>query len=346
MKKPALLALILASTASLSGAAENGPIASPIAGFIAFEAPGATDPAKPQLSLKSTGLVRPVEFEGTTEAVRGKVLIDIRATWRDGEFGATNGTLATATHYVEITTGLQAGVMVDIVKTNAATHTLNLGQALPVNTGAKVGYRIRRHWTLGSLFGPANDIGFLPGTEKTADKIAIYFGTGFDTFYYSNGDAGTGWRRVGGRNVDAANYRIYPDDGISISRTGTGPALTFVKGQLKTGRTTVAMLRGMNLLGNVYPVSMTLASSGLFTGNPGTGLRPGTAANADQVLIFNGTTYDTYYYQQRDVRFGIGWRKTTDPRKDASATEIPGGVAIGILRRAAPFNWRVPAHPL
>ena len=114
---------------------------------------------------------------------------------------------------------------------------------------------------------------------------------------------------------------------------------------LKTGRTTVPVMRGMNLLGNVYPVSMTLGSSGLYTGNPGTGLRPGTAITADQVLIFNGTAYDAFYYQ-RDARLGTGWRKTTDPRTDAATTEIAAGTAIGITRRAAPFNWKIPAHPL
>ena len=345
MKKTALLALILASTASLSGAAENGPVASPIAGFIAFDVPGATDPAKPQLSLKSIGFVRPVEFEGTTEAIRGRILIDTDATWRDGEFSAAAGTLATATHFVEITSGPQTGVMVDIVKTNATAHTLELGQALPVNTGAKVGFRVRRHWTIGALFGPGNDLGLLPGNEKTADTIAIYYGNGHDTFYYSNGPAGAGWRRIASGTTDQANYRIYPDDGIVITRAGTGPALTFIKGMLKTGRTTVPMLRGMNIVGNVYPISMTLASSGLFTGNPGTGLRPGSARTADQVLIFNGISYDTYYYQ-RDTRLGTGWRKTGDPRTDVSTTEIPGGNAVGIMRRSAPFNWKIPVHPL
>lgn len=340
MKTSALLALILASTASLSGAAENGPVASPIAGFIAFDVPGATDPAKPQLSLKSIGFVRPVEFAGTTEAIRGRILIDTDATWRDGEFGAAAGTAATATHYLEIATGPQTGVMVDIVNTNAVAKRLILGQALPANTGAKVGYRIRKHWTLGSLFGTANDIGLLPGTEATADKDAIYYGTGHDTFYYNNG-----WRRTGRDLTDQSSYRIYPDDGVAITRTGTDSAITFIKGMLKTGRTTVPVMRGTNLLGNVYPVSMTLGSSGLYTGNPGTGLRPGTAITADQVLIFNGTAYDAFYYQ-RDARLGTGWRKTTDPRTDASTTEIAAGTAIGINRRAAPFNWRIPAHPL
>ena len=104
------------------------------------------------------------------------------------------------------------------------------------------------------------------------------------------------------------------------------------------------MLRGTSVIGNVYPVSMTLASSGLFTGDPATGLRSGSATAADQVLIFNGTAYDTYYYQ-RDARLGNGWRKTTDPRADAATTEIPGGATVSILRRSAPFDWKIPAHP-
>ena len=92
--------------------------------------------------------------------------------------------------------------------------------------------------------------------------------------------------------------------------------------------TTVAVMRGKNLLGNAYRVSMTLGSSSLYTGDPGTGLRPGTAKTADQVLIFNGTDYDVFYYQ-RDARLGSGWRKTTDPR----ASAVMRFTVVGALKK-------------
>jgi hypothetical protein len=90
---------------------------------------------------------------------------------------------------------------------------------------------------------------------------------------------------------------------------------------------------------------MTLASSALHTGSTNTGIAAGSLITADQILVWNGSYYDTYYYQASGLG-GVGWRKVGDLVADASSTSIPAGSSI-ILRRLAgsPFEWKVPAHP-
>jgi hypothetical protein len=104
---------------------------------------------------------------------------------------------------------------------------------------------------------------------------------------------------------------------------------------------------GLNIVGNPYAAPMTLGTSNLFTGNPATGVASGTATSADEVRVFNGLTYDTYYYSDGGL-VGAGWRKqgSNPANADQGATPIPVGVAILVSRKApGDFNWVSPQHP-
>ena len=103
------------------------------------------------------------------------------------------------------------------------------------------------------------------------------------------------------------------------------------------------MLTGYTLLGNVYAAGMTFGSSGLWTTDPNTGLAGGTSLTADQVLMWNGTGYRTFYYQTSGLG-GTGW-KEFGVSGDASTTAIPINTALFIKRSGAPFNWFAPQHP-
>jgi hypothetical protein len=95
----------------------------------------------------------------------------------------------------------------------------------------------------------------------------------------------------------------------------------------------------------MYPTNMTLADSGLFTGDPATGVAGGTTTSADQILVWNGVSYDTYYYQTSGLG-GTGWRKAGFPTADASADVIPVGSSLILKRKTVNgFNWIVPQHP-
>lgn len=319
---------------------QGNSVASEVAGFLSFDVPGSGDAQNPQLSYKSVGLVNRVEYQGKTEFVRTKLLKDAQATWTENQFNPPGAKIDTATHYVEITSGPATGVIVDILRTDSTRKMLILGQAIPKKSGAEVTYRIRRHWTLATLFGMANQAGLHAGDADSADQISIYNGKGYDSFYYSNGEAGTGWRRVGGGDEDQANHKIYPDDGLLVRRADATPVSSVVTGIVKTGKTSIPVHLGTNVIGNVYPTPITLASSKLYTGNANTGVRGGNAKSADKVLIYNGSDYDTYYYQT-NATLGTGWRKNGDPRADVGATEIAAGGAF-VLKRGGKvgFNWK------
>jgi uncharacterized protein (TIGR02597 family) len=321
-------------------------VSSEIAGFIPMTIPGGPGDGTAQLSLKAIGLVQPVEHRGVSEAARSNVLFDDDADWTDNQFSPPHATAATATHFVEITTGPRAGLLFDIIGTDQARHRLKLAQALPKNIGTRVGYHIRRHWTIADVFGPHNEAGLLAGAATEADQIWIYDGPKYEAYFFSTGEQGDGWRKVDGGTDDRATRKIYPDDGLVIQRKGVGAIQPIVKGMVKTGPALIPIRKGLNIVGNVYAAPLTFASSRLYTGNTATGVRAGaTAAAADKVLLFNGTDYDSYYYQ-RNANYGNGWRREGDRVTDMRETPIDAGSAVAIKRRGTTgFNWKVPQHP-
>lgn len=216
------LGLGLHTTFSAEAQTAAGPVASEVVGFAAFDVPGASQAGTPQLSMKGIGLIRSIEYQGTAEAIRGKTLTDKQAVWTNNQFNPPKATLATATHYLEITSGPMAGALFDIVQTDAAHHTLTVAQVLPAKIGSNAGFRVRMHWTLASLLGVANQAGLQSGDEATADLVSIYNGKRYDNFYYSNGAAGNGWRRVGGGNVDMSGRQIIP---TTVWRSRAAPPL-------------------------------------------------------------------------------------------------------------------------
>src|SRR5207248_845217 len=113
---------------------------------------------------------------------------------------------------------------------------------------------------------------------------------------------------------------------------------------VKTGQTSIPVATGYSLLGNVYAAAMTLSSANLYTGDSSTGLAGGNLVTADQVMFWNGTGFNTFYYQTAGVG-GTGWRQTGDSFTNASATPIPVGAALFVKRTGNPFNWIAPQTP-
>jgi len=210
-------------------------------------------------------------------------------------------------------------------------------------------FRIRKHWTIASVFGTTNQAGLQGGTSSTADTVLVYSAAtgGYDVYYYSTrGLPGVGWRKAGAGAVDQANTVLYPDDGLLIQRKQTGNVNVVLMGAVKTGQTSFPVVAGLNILANPFAAPMTLGSSGLYKGD-GSALVAGTAATADQVQIFNGTAYDTYYYSSGGAA-GTGWRLDdgNNSTVDQAAVQIPVGASFLVQRRSGTaFNWVAPQHP-
>ncbi len=287
------------------------------------------------ISFTGLGMTRPVEYQGSAEAVGAKTLTDNQAAWTDNQF---NG----VPHYVEIVSGPAAGTTYDVTATDAASKTITLAQNLAAGVAADVSFKVRKHWTIATVFGASNEAGLQAGDAATADLILIFNGTAYDRYFYQTG---TGWQNANSPGPDAGSTVIYPEEGVLLSRKQAGPVNVALMGAVKMGQTSVPIFTGINIVGNVYAAPMTLDSSKLYTGDPATGLASGDATTADQVRIYNSETggYDVYYYQEGG--FGSGWRNAVKPTVDAKSTPIPVGVSVVIKRNGANFNWTAPQHP-
>jgi uncharacterized protein (TIGR02597 family) len=325
---------------SLPAAAQTATATTDPVGFITLNVAG-----NGAVSFKSLGLSRQVDYQGNAESITGgNTIIDLDSAWTDDLYNGANGA-----YYVEITgpTGAAGiGTTYDIQQTSAANQSITVAQTFANGITAGATFRIRKHWTVAGVFGATNGGGLASGDANTADTVRVYGASGsYDTFYYSNVAGDLGWRKVNVGGVDQAGRVIYPDDGLVITRKAATAANVILMGSVKTGQTSSPILTGMNVVANPYAASMTLADSGLYTGDSSTGLAPGGASRADLVQIFNGTTYDSYFYSN-SAGVGTGWRKAGGGSVDQASVQIPVGASIIIQRKfAAPFNWVSLQHP-
>lgn len=335
-----LAAVILIGSAS-SILAQTTVTTDPV-GFITLNSGGNGGGAEPSFSFRSLGMTRAVEYQGSAESVGTNTLVDNEATWTDNQFNGAAGA-----HFVEIISGPRAGTTYDIQTTAAASKTLTLTQNLGSGITAPVSFKVRKHWTIATVFGANNEGGLTGGTSTTADQIMVQNGASFDSYYFqTSGGGGIGWRKSGVPDVDASGTVLFPEEGMIIKRTQSAAANVVLLGAVKTGQTSVPIVQGNNLIGNVYAANLTLASSNLYTGDPGTGVAGGAQGDADEVLIYNETTknYVTHYYKIGGLG-GNGWRNANDG-SDATSASIPVGSSIIVRRKGATgFNWVVPQHP-
>ena len=299
-----------------------------------------------RLNFGALAMVPNQVYQGTASGAAGTTVTDSAATWTDDAFNGPNGA-----HYLEVmsiggsTVASGVGSTYAIIDCVAATGTITLGSALTAGVTAPFVFCVRKHWTISSLLGATNSTGLQGGTPATADQLLIWNGSRHETYYYQTaGIGGTGWRKIGDQSSDAGGTILDPSTAMLVKR-GSGTAVNvIVSGAVKSRPAFVAITKGYNYVGNPYPVSMTLASSGIYTGNNSTGIAGGTsAATSDQVLIWNGSDYTTYYYNSS----AGGWRSATDAGTNADSTSITGNSSLIVHRLNDPaFTWKIPVHPV
>lgn len=298
-----------------------------------------------RLTFTATQFLRSTKHSGVATLTGSGQLHDVSAAWAEGAFNGINGS-----HYVEIlkvngqSSGFGVGLTRTISATSAAEKTLTLESPFPEGLAAPLEYRVISHWTLGSVFGLANSAGLQGGTAVTADLVQLWNSSGYDSYFFqTSGVGGVGWRRVGDQSTDASGTVIRQDQSILIKRSGV-PALPLVlHGWVKTGQGAMEIANGYNFMPNPFAEALTLGSCGLFTGDPLTGIAPGNAAGADQVMLWNGASYDTYYFQTLGLG-GTGWRKAGAQSVDAAQTKIEAGTSIIVWRKHPDgFTWNIPS---
>lgn len=339
--KALLFPLLLSAlfTASSSRAQSS----SSIVGFSKLPVTGGSGTGTAALSFHTLSTRPAPVYESTATTATGSLLTDSAPSWTQDQYSGT--------HSLEVisssgsTTAPGVGTCYNITTMVVATGVITIEGTLDERLVAPLEFRIAKHTTLADVFGATNTSGLAGGSATTADQVMLWAGPGFTTYYYqTSGIGGTGWRKLGAPSVDAAGTIIPPHAGIVIRRGASSTTDVVLTGAVKAGQTTAVLSRsGYHFVGNPYFAAMTLTSSGLYTGDALTGLLGGSSASAaDQVLLWSGNSYASYYYNT-DVS---AWRSTTDATTDAGPTSIAGGAGFVILRRSADtVRWTAPQHP-
>jgi uncharacterized protein (TIGR02597 family) len=313
-------------------------------GFITLEVAGTNNAAPNALSFLGLGMTQPVALQATLESASGTTVVDDQASWTDDQFNGANGS-----HYIELISGSGAGKIAYIVDTLDASNSLVLDEDISASITPGTSFRIRKNWTLASIFGATNSAGLGSGTASTADEVLIYdpVSAQYKTYYYKTAGitGGTGWRSTASLSADESNTPIEPTAGILVRRKQASNITFPLTGAVKLGPTKYSVFGGNNFAGNIYPTNtLTLGNSMLLE----SGFAGGSASTADLVLIYdqstNPPTYKTYYYKTVGITGGTGWRSTASLSEDASGVVLPSGKAVIIQRKGGrpAFEWTAP----
>lgn len=249
--------------------------------------------------------------------------------------------------FLEIRSGSFAGWHSDIIATDGTSDSIRLKESLPGDIDDSVRYVIRRHWTIGSVFGQNNESGLKSGNDITADQILLLdTNTGvYRQIYYSDDaspfGSGVGWREVDHGLADRSTEVLPFVQGILIQARSPADKQIRLVGAVKVGQTRLQISQGVNLISNID------ASGGQTLG--GLGLVPGLGTGSDlvadavliPVAVGQDVSYDHYFYSTGDV-FGTpsGWQKV-GVIGDQADTVLPIGASYLIERRGLPTQVTV-----
>ncbi len=310
-------------------------------GFMTIDLPVGSD------TIVAAPLSKAPVFQGAVTSLNGFV---VTVT------GATFGDLTTSPHYVQATTGSQAGMIFDVASNTTDTITLVDNGVTPAGLSAGATFKVIPYWTLGSLF-PSTDQGvsFTPSTgtlipqRRTQLLFPNVTGTGINRapstgyFFVTN----TFWRSTASGSVNADATPILPDSYFIVrnpTNAASGLKLT-VAGSVNTGPMAVQLDRlgtapndNYVSLGRAMDITLNnlgLITSGAFTPSTGTAI----PQRRDQLLIFNNAATGfnkapstSYYYVTNSGT--NSWLSTATGTNDVGTNVIPAAVGY-VIRKAA-----------
>ncbi|MGA2140222.1 MAG: hypothetical protein ABSH14_15305 [Verrucomicrobiia bacterium] len=308
-------------------------------GFITLTANGTTLGGVGALSYLGLGMTQIPTNRGVISTISGTKITTSSVLPNNGFASGASGPL----YFIEFLDGAHPGLLDDIVSNDTASVFTGTNDATAVS-GATM-YKIYPHWTVATVFGPNDESGLMGGGAiGSADNILIPLQSSqtFAKYYWFNGKGTVGWKDGSGNLV--GNVRIFPDQGILISKATTTNLTIKLIGAVKLGPTLIPVGGTNTFLGNVYATSaMTLTNSKLYTGNAATGLTGGGSVGAaDNVLIHqDGGTYAKYYWF--NGKGTVGWKDISG--NDASNVAISNGVSVLISLQTGHngFNWAAAA---
>lgn len=233
--KPTLSYALLAALAAVSPALAVDATTTPV-GYYSFD-------GKSGGNLFIPSLVKPAVFAGSLTAAGSTTLTVATGSLTANAF---NEGAVYATHYVEITSGPNTGVVLDIVSNTSSVITLADNVSSLSLTGSE-SIRIRPHTTLKSSLASAE-----ASLSVYSDTATFSASDGSFVTYIYGADGGNGWSS----DFVAADGDLRPvPPGTGFVLGLSGDAQLAVSGEVKTNPTVVMLTAGVeNYVGPLNPL--------------------------------------------------------------------------------------------
>lgn len=274
------------------------------------------------------------QANGRITAVGTNTITNSAAGWTDAALAAAGNP-----YFINFTSGANAGRMFQITANTATQLTVNpqgldlTAQSFVVG-GSGDTYEIVQGDTLLGLLGTPATTGVLGGTlaqfnSNTIDKIAVNEPISGVAFSYYFDTSASQWRRFG-TSANQGNLVISPKSGLLYSRIAASPLTLTLLGKVPAS-TSVCQVpsAGTALMAQYFPTDTTL--NGLNVQSiPSWKIANAngvTIASSDRVIVKNGTTLFSYYYDASSSqwrRFGTG--------ADQGSVVIFAGSSVRLLR--------------
>lgn len=305
------------------------------------------------------GFVEEEEFRGTLVAGT-PALNSLTASGADWAVNQFDTHASANSHYVEVVASSNpnvVGLHTDIVSHTAATLTTAENLSAQLTGGETIS--IRRHRTISSTFGAANESGLAQGTPTVSDAIStMSAGTNpsFSSYYhrFGAGLGGDGWRSTSNPFNDESNRPLRLGEGLLIQRRQASSLEIVLQGYVHEGTLRIPLKTGYNLIDPVAPITDQTGGGANFTlggtasstvipsGLQGT-LSQGEATVADIVNVFDGLqAFNSFYLRGTGLIGGPGWRKTTNPFENAESTVIPPLSSLLFQIKSTGGTWTRP----
>ena len=147
--------------------------------------------------------------------------------------------------------------------------------------------------TIDQTFGRYNEVGLKEGSAESreADIVWVKEGGRWLQFYYNGG-----WRAVGFRNSDMSGYMLPHTGGFFIESRSSTNWLAAFGGYVRRDPMVYNVTPGFNILNRGFPLPIPLHRSGIE--------RSEGFGSEDIVWLYNGDSYDRYYYDNGWKKFG------------------------------------------
>jgi hypothetical protein len=222
------------------------------------------------------------------------------ATFTSNEFAPAGGL---PSHYIQITSGSQAGLVVDITG-NSATQ-LNVGSGDLAAVSGTPSFVVRPHVLVSTLFKGNTDLG------DYSDTVTVYREDGSTVTLLRDSSSATGW--LDSFTFNAADEVIYPGQAFLLSTSSAGNFT--VTGVVNPSSTIVPIYSGL-----VNLVSLSNPSTSKDIQNIGLG------ANLSDFADTVGTFTSDGSLQQSN---SLLWGGSTDGFLDAFTFSTASGVVAG-----------------